>query len=62
MRIVRYADACNIYVRSEQAGQRVMESVTRFITEEAQAQIERGEGRGGETAGAKVLGRSYRYG
>jgi len=28
---VRYADDCNIYVRSEKAGQRVMASVTRFI-------------------------------
>jgi RNA-directed DNA polymerase len=31
-RFVRYADDCNIYVRSEQAGQRVMESIKRFIT------------------------------
>jgi RNA-directed DNA polymerase len=31
-RFVRYADDCNVYVRSERAGQRVMESVTRFIT------------------------------
>lgn len=31
-RFVRYADDSNIYVRSERAGQRVMESVTRFIT------------------------------
>jgi RNA-directed DNA polymerase len=30
-RFVRYADDCNIYVRSERAGQRVMESVKRFI-------------------------------
>jgi group II intron reverse transcriptase/maturase len=30
-RFVRYADDCNIYVRSEQAGHRVMESITRFI-------------------------------
>jgi RNA-directed DNA polymerase len=30
-RFVRYADDCNIYVRSERAGQRVMESVTRFL-------------------------------
>jgi group II intron reverse transcriptase/maturase len=30
-RFVRYADDCNIYVRSEQAGQRVMASVTNFI-------------------------------
>jgi RNA-directed DNA polymerase len=32
LRFVRYADDCNIYVRSERAGQRVMESITRFIT------------------------------
>jgi RNA-directed DNA polymerase len=31
-RFVRYADDCNIYVGSERAGQRVMESVTHFIT------------------------------
>jgi group II intron reverse transcriptase/maturase len=31
LRFVRYADDCNIYVRSERAGQRVMASVTRFI-------------------------------
>src|SRR5947207_1039293 len=31
-RFVRYADDANIYVRSERAGQRVMESITRFIT------------------------------
>jgi len=31
-RFVRYADDGNIYVRSERAGQRVMESITRFIT------------------------------
>jgi RNA-directed DNA polymerase len=31
-RFARYADDCNIYVRSERAGQRVMEKVSRFIT------------------------------
>lgn len=30
-RFVRYADDCNIYVRSERAGQRVMQSVKKFI-------------------------------
>ncbi len=30
-RFVRYADDCNIYVRSERAGKRVMESVVNFI-------------------------------
>lgn len=32
LRFARYADDCNIYVRSERAGRRVMESITRFIT------------------------------
>jgi RNA-directed DNA polymerase len=31
--ILRYADDCNIYVRSERAGQRVMKSITQFITQ-----------------------------
>jgi RNA-directed DNA polymerase len=31
-RFVRYADDCNIYVRSRRAGQRVMTNVTRFLT------------------------------
>jgi RNA-directed DNA polymerase len=31
-RFVRYADDCNIYVRSERAGQRVMENISNFIT------------------------------
>jgi RNA-directed DNA polymerase len=31
-RFVRYADDCNIYVRSERAGHRVMESIKGFIT------------------------------
>ncbi|MBP5786458.1 MAG: group II intron reverse transcriptase/maturase [Kiritimatiellae bacterium] len=31
-RFCRYADDCNIYVRSQRAGERVMESITRFIT------------------------------
>src|ERR1700741_4730009 len=32
LRFARYADDCNLYVRSERAGQRVMTSITRFIT------------------------------
>jgi RNA-directed DNA polymerase len=31
LHFVRYADDCNIYVRSERAAQRVMASVTRFL-------------------------------
>jgi RNA-directed DNA polymerase len=31
-RFVRYADDCNVYVRSRRAGQRVMEGLTHFLT------------------------------
>lgn len=32
LRFVRYADDCNVYVRSRRAGERVMESMKRFLT------------------------------
>jgi RNA-directed DNA polymerase len=38
-RFVRYADDCNVYVRSERAGQRVMESVTQFITQKLRLKV-----------------------
>ena len=38
-RFVRYADDCNIYVRSEKAGQRVMASLTRFIEGRLKLQV-----------------------
>ena len=38
-RFVRYADDSNIYVRSERAGQRVMASIRRFITERLQLRV-----------------------
>jgi group II intron reverse transcriptase/maturase len=40
-RFVRYADDCNIYVRSERAGQRVMASVVRFIERRLRLQVNR---------------------
>ena len=38
-RFVRYADDCNIYVRSEKAGHRVMTSLTRFIEGRLKLQV-----------------------
>jgi len=38
-RFVRYADDCNIYVRSERAGQRVMASVERYINRRLRLQV-----------------------
>ncbi len=39
LRFVRYADDCNIYVRSERAGLRVMDSVCRFITKKLKLKV-----------------------
>lgn len=38
-RFVRYADDCNIYVKTERAGQRVMDSVSRFITTQLRLKV-----------------------
>jgi RNA-directed DNA polymerase len=38
-RFVRYADDSNIYVRSERAGQRVMDSIKRFITKRLKLKV-----------------------
>jgi RNA-directed DNA polymerase len=40
-RFVRYADDCNIYVRTERAGQRVMEGVSEFITKKLKLKVNR---------------------
>lgn len=39
LRFVRYADDCNIYVRSERAGQRVMRTVSKFITRKLRLKV-----------------------
>ena len=49
-RFVRYADDCNIYVRSQRAGERVMASIERFLDQAPQAQGQQGEERGRHTA------------
>src|SRR6202035_208643 len=36
---VRYADDCNIYVRSQRAGQRVMTNVTGFLTQRLKLKV-----------------------
>jgi RNA-directed DNA polymerase len=39
LRFARYADDCNVYVRSRRAGDRVMESITGFITAKLKLQV-----------------------
>lgn len=40
-RFVRYADDCNVYVRSERSGERVMASVSRFIESRLRLKVNR---------------------
>ena len=40
-RFVRYADDCNIYVRSRRAGERVLDSVERFLTKRLRLKVNR---------------------
>ena len=42
-RFVRYADDCNVYVRSARAGHRVMTSLTRFITTRLKLRVNAGK-------------------
>jgi RNA-directed DNA polymerase len=39
LRYVRYADDCNIYVKSERAGKRVMEATVRYLTKKLKLKV-----------------------
>jgi RNA-directed DNA polymerase len=61
-RYVRYADDCNIYVRSEQAGQRVMKSITRFITHKLKLKVNEAKSAVAQPQERKFLGFSFTAG
>jgi RNA-directed DNA polymerase len=61
-RFIRYADDCNIYVRSERAGQRVMESVTRFITQKLKLKVNEAKSAVARPQERKFLGFSFSAG
>ena len=56
---VRYADDCNIYVDSERAGQRVMESITRFITHRLKLKVNQAKSAIARPGQRKFLGFSF---
>jgi len=58
-RFVRYADDCNVYVRSERAGQRVMESITRFITGKLKLKVNEAKSAVARPQQRKFLGFSF---
>src|SRR5438105_10186918 len=61
-RYLRYADDCNIYVRSQRAGQRVMESITRFITQKLKLKVNETKSAVARPQERKLLGFSFSTG
>lgn len=59
LRFVRYADDCNIYVRSRRAGERVMQSITRFITRKLKLKVNESKSAVDRPSERKFLGFSF---
>ena len=58
-RFVRYADDCNIYVRSERAGLRVMSSITGFLARRLQLKVNEAKSAVARPGERKFLGFSF---
>ena len=58
-RFVRYADDCNIYVRSRRAGERVMASATRFVTTRLKLRVNTTKSAVDQPSRRKFLGFSF---
>jgi RNA-directed DNA polymerase len=58
-RFVRYADDSNIYVRSQRSGQRLMESITRFITHKLKLKVNEAKSAVARPQERKFLGFSF---
>ena len=52
----RYADDCNIYVKSEQAGERVLGSITQYLEKKLKLRVNREKSGVGHPADRKFLG------
>jgi RNA-directed DNA polymerase len=61
-RYLRYADDCNIYVRSQRAGQRVMEGIVRFITRQLRLKVNETKSAVARPQERKFLGFSFSAG
>jgi RNA-directed DNA polymerase len=56
---VRYADDCNIYVRSQRAGERVMESIEQFLAKRLKLRINKAKSAVAKPSVRKFLGFSF---
>ncbi|ECY4148049.1 group II intron reverse transcriptase/maturase, partial [Salmonella enterica subsp. enterica serovar Tennessee] len=59
LRFVRYADDCNIFVASKRAGERIMESVTRFVEGKLKLKVNRDKSAVDRPWNRKFLGFSF---
>jgi RNA-directed DNA polymerase len=56
---VRYADDCNIYVRSQRAGERVLAGVEKFLTKRLKLKVNKAKSAVAKPRARKFLGFSY---
>jgi RNA-directed DNA polymerase len=61
LRFARYADDSNIYVRSRRAGERVMESLTRFLTMKLKLRVNQQKSAVARPGERKFLGFSFTF-
>lgn len=59
LRFVRFADDCNIYVASERAGKRVMESITKFLKKRLRLKVNEAKSAVGRPWQRKFLGFTF---
>src|SRR5665213_1895291 len=62
LNFVRYADDCNIYVRSQRAGERVMASVERFLIKHLKLRVNKAKSAVSRPSKRKFLGFSFTNG
>ena len=61
-RFVRYADDCNIYVRSPRAGERIMAGIERFLAKRLKLKVNKAKSAVAKPAARKFLGFSFTSG
>jgi RNA-directed DNA polymerase len=61
-RFVRYADDCNIYVRSQKAGERVMASIEKFLAKRLKLKVNKAKSAVAKPSVRKFLGFSFTSG
>ncbi|MDP4157250.1 MAG: group II intron reverse transcriptase/maturase [Bacillota bacterium] len=62
LRFARYADDCNIYVKSEKAGNRVMQSVVKFLTTKLKLKVNQQKSAVAHPWDRKFLGFTFKKG